>query len=458
MSSKASSFRKMLWLGGFALGVAAIPSASLASPTGEVPASTEHALNLSQSAGGDLRPFYEWRQNKPLWLDSDQRLSPAAEAFAELLRTAEYDGIDPEVAQVSQLEEALRRAKQERSASSLMLAEIALSRSFAAYVSELRKPRSAGMLYEHQILRPRDPRPSEALLEASRAPSLVGYVSAMGWMHPLYGSLRRALTSGPALGPAERDVVIGNLERLRALPAFPGRYVLVDAASAQLWMYENGRQVDSMRVVVGKPTHQTPMIAGYIRQAIFNPYWNVPDDLIQANIAPNVLRQGVGYLKNGGYEVLSDWSSHPAPVDPRTIDWRRVANGGMELRVRQLPGQANFMGRVKFEFPNNLGIYLHDTPDKDLMARDARQFSSGCIRLEDAQRLGRWLLKGSAPSLGGAPEQRVDLPEPVPVFVTYLTARVVDGRLALSQDPYHRDQATALAVTLPRQERLAASR
>lgn len=105
------------------------------------------------------------------------------------------------------------------------------------------------------------------------------------------------------------------------------------------------------------------------------------------------------------------------------------------------------MGGVKFEFPNELGIYLHDTPAKDLMARKVRQLSSGCIRLEDAPRLGRWLLNGTLPGQAGTAEQRVNLPEAVPIFVTYLTARIVDGRLALNDDPYRRDGVRALAFS-----------
>jgi len=144
-------------------------------------------------------------------------------------------------------------------------------------------------------------------------------------------------------------------------------------------------------------------------------------------------------IRNAGYQVLADWSADPAPLDPTQVDWRAVANGQQEVRVRQLPGAGNAMGKVKFEFPNPLGIYLHDTPEKQLMLKDARQFSNGCVRLEDAERLGRWLFAGSLPAVGSAPEQKVDLPELVPVYITYLTAQVEGGRIALGRDPYGRD-------------------
>src|SRR6476620_11100401 len=176
-----------------------------------------------------------------------------------------------------------------------------------------------------------------------------------------------------------------------------------------------------MKVVVGKPEMPTPMMAGMIRTAIVNPYWQVPADLVQSSIAKSVLDQGVKYLRSGGYQVLSSWDEDARLVDPKTVDWKAVNAGRALVHVRQLPGGANFMGRVKFEFPNPLGIYLHDTPAKDLMAQDARQFSSGCVRLEDAPRLGRWLMGGTLPT-SKKPETKVALPQPVPVYITYLTA------------------------------------
>lgn len=427
------------------MALAAIPTVSVAAPPPPSSALAEHPFSLSKNADLDLRAFYNWRNEKPLWISEEGRVGSAALALSHLIATSDRDGINPERVYAPQLALALKHAERDQSSSVLNAAELALSRSFAAYVRELRQRSATAMLYEHQILEPRNPGPSEVLLDAARAPSLTEYVHTMGWMHPLYAPLRQALAPEKAVSLPHRNVIMANLERLRAIPAFPGRYVLVDAASAQLWMYEDGRAVDSMRVVVGKSTHQTPMMAGYIRQAIFNPYWNVPDELIQANIAPNVLRQGAAYLKKSGYEVLSDWSVSPSKIDPSSVDWRSVAGGKTELRVRQLPGPSNSMGAVKFEFPNKLGIYLHDTPAKDLMTKEARQLSSGCIRLEDASRLGRWLLNGTAPGPAGPAEQRVDLPKAVPIFVTYLTARIIDGRLALNDDPYRRDGVRALA-------------
>jgi murein L,D-transpeptidase YcbB/YkuD len=210
-------------------------------------------------------------------------------------------------------------------------------------------------------------------------------------------------------------------------------------------MYEGDRPVDSMKVVVGKTEMPTPIMAGMIRTAIVNPYWQVPDDLVQTNIAANVLEKGVKYLRTGGYQVLASWDEGAKPVDPKKVDWQAVHAGRAQVHVRQLPGGANFMGKVKFEFPNPMGIYLHDTPAKDLMAQDTRTFSSGCVRLEDAQRLGRWLFGGTLPT-SKQPETKVALPQAVPVYITYLTAYPeAGGQVAFRSDPYKRD-TTQLAL------------
>ena len=239
------------------------------------------------------------------------------------------------------------------------------------------------------------------------------------------------------------QLIIVNLERARRLPLATdrGRYVLVDVGAAQLFMYENGRPVDSMKVIVGKSETATPMMAAQLRYASTNPYWNVPPELVTSLIAPNVLKQGMTYLKERRYEVLADWSDEAAAIDPATIDWPAVAEGRKVIRVRQLPGGGNSMGRVKFMMPNDFGIYLHDTPKKDLFGGEDRWISNGCIRVEDADRLAAWLNIGiPAPNDPDRPV-RVDLPQPMPVYVTYLTAAATPQGITFRADPYKRDAA-----------------
>lgn len=400
---------------------------------------------IADRASKELLPFYAARDYKPLWLNEFGRPSGAATMLMHQLRTSEFDGLDPKRLRwdrVAKLVDQARRGDEE----DIAKAEVQLSAAFAAYVRAMRAVDRDAMIYESQALAPVVPTARAALETAAKADSLEDYVAAMRWMHPLYAPMRDAMEDR-RFSESQRQQIWTNLARIRAIPAIPqGRHVLVDTASATLWMYEDGKPVDSMKVVVGKPELQTPIMAGFIRSAILNPYWQVPDDLVQHTIAANVLDRGVGYLRTGGYQVLTDWRDDAPLVDPQTVDWQAVHEGRAKVHVRQLPGGSNFMGTVKFEFPNPQGIYLHDTPDKQLMRLDARQLSSGCVRMEDAARMHRWLMNAPLPARGRDPEQVEPLPEMVPIYITYLTAMPEGQTIAFYGDPYGRDGVQLAAV------------
>jgi murein L,D-transpeptidase YcbB/YkuD len=199
-----------------------------------------------------------------------------------------------------------------------------------------------------------------------------------------------------------------------------GRFLLVDAVSAQLFMIEDGRVQDTMRVIVGKPTAATPVIKSTIYSATLNPYWHVPTDLARSLIAPRVLKGGNAYLTDRGYEVVSDFSAGATVLTAASVDWEAVADGRLTVHVRQLPGAANSMGRVKFAFANEGGIYLHDTPRKELFDAADRSLSAGCVRVEDAGRLATWLLGGTAAASPTSAEQDLPLPTPVPIVIMYM--------------------------------------
>ena len=198
------------------------------------------------------------------------------------------------------------------------------------------------------------------------------------------------------------------------------RAVLIDAASATLHMMEGGRIVDSMKVIVGKPTAATPELRTSLTYATVNPYWHVPTDLARTLTAPNVLKHGTSYLTERGYEVLSNFGPGGRVIDPESVDWRAVAAGRATAYVRQKPGPANSMGEMKFSLAAGNGIYLHDTPRKELFNEEDRSLSAGCVRLEDAERFARWLLGPGAPLNASAPEQHIALRRQVPVVITYL--------------------------------------
>ena len=200
-----------------------------------------------------------------------------------------------------------------------------------------------------------------------------------------------------------------------------------------------------MRVVAGKPDPkaQTPMMNAFIRHAVLNPYWNAPSDITSKNLAPNVLKRGTAYLKEKGYEVMSSWSDNAAVVSPASVDWKSVVAGRTQVRLRQKPGPANSMGVMKFMFPNDQGIWLHDTPVKEKIEEAGRLQSAGCVRLEDAPRFARWLFGRPLKASGARPEQKVALPAPVPLYISYLTAVPSGSSIVYFDDFYGKDRVQA---------------
>ena len=234
-----------------------------------------------------------------------------------------------------------------------------------------------------------------------------------------YGLVRFYPALGPIAGTITPQLYVDSLPTAQ-IPA-RGRYVLVDAASARLYMMEDGRVRDSMKVIVGKPETPTPALRSVINYETLNPYWHVNADLARTLIAPNVLKDDA-YLTTRGYEVVSSFARDAQVIPPDSVDWNAVAAGEERILVRQQPGPANSLGRFKFDLPKSDGIYLHDTPKKELFAQDQRNLSHGCVRLEDAERLARWLL-GKDPPAASKPEEHILLPRPVPITISYLDSR-----------------------------------
>ena len=386
---------------------------------------------------GSIVQFYRARGGAPLWFGPSS--GNAAQQLLQQLGSAGADNLNPKRYHVRALAKAAQAASSGDPVA-VQRAEGMLSKEFATYVRDLRHD-PQGIIYVDPELKPTPPSALTVLNQAAAAPSLAEYVGKMGWMNPIYARLRQALASRMYINDRQRQLLAANLERSRALPTGRQRYILVNPPAARLYMYENGEVVDSMRVVAGRPDPiaQTPMMSAYMRYVALNPYWNSPADITARRLAPKVVAGGRAYLKAKGYEVLSDWSDHARVIDPMTIDWKAVVAGRVEVRMRQKPGPANSMGRMKFMFPNKQGIWLHDTPEKEVLEEAARLQSNGCVRLEDAPRLARWLFGRTLKAQGARPEQKVALPSPVAVYITYLTAVPSGSSIVYFDDVYGLD-------------------
>ena len=382
--------------------------------------------------------FYSARKDALLWMSNRE----AQVALIQLLRDAPIDGFARGPQLATQIEAAIATA-QAGGAPAASSADRLMSQSLIDYVQSLYTP-IPGMTYGDNWVRVKVPTGESILATAARAPSLAAHMNSVWNLNPVYAQLRQAALEEAKLPDGGQSARLAlNLSRARFKPP-SNKFVLVDIASARLWMYENGVPVDSMKVVVGKneadeksgASLRTPMLAGVIYYAIYNPYWHVPDHLVRLNIAPAAAKLGPGALKGNKYEVVDSWSSNPVIVDPATVDWKAVAAGTAHALLRQKPTGANSMGKMKFPFENGLGIYLHDTPHKEYFKEAKRTLSNGCIRLERAADFGTWMMGRPARPEDTSAELTVPFPQGVPIYVTYLTALPDTGKISYSKDVY----------------------
>lgn len=399
------------------------------------------AAAVSPSIDSEITAFYRTRGGAPLWFSPTS--GAAAQQLISLLSTAQADHLNPKRYNVKSLARALDDAR--GGGAAVQRADLMLSQAFVAYARDQRHD-PGGIVYVDQELRPTPPSAFELLNAAAHAPSLSDYVQNMGWMNPIYAKLRAAIASRMYGNDSQRRLLELNLERARALPSGNGRYVIVNPPAARLYMYENGQVVDSMRVVAGRPDAiaQTPMMNAFIRYVALNPYWNSPPDITARKLAPTILKEGRAYFTKRGYDLVDHFGPDAHVLNPMSVDWHAVAAGRVKVNLRQRPGPANSMGKMKFMFPNAEGIWLHDTPEKEKIEDAARLESNGCVRLEDAARFARWLFNGRPPSPKGAkPEQKVNLPTPVPLYITYLTAVPSGTSIVYFDDFYGKDRMEA---------------
>ena len=228
-----------------------------------------------------------------------------------------------------------------------------------------------------------------------------------------------------------RKVLAANLDRWRWLPRDLGNeYILVNIPDYQLRAFKNDELHMRMRIIVGEVLHKTPVFADMLEYAVLNPYWNIPNSIIQDELLPQFKDDpAVVFSKN--MEVL-DLDNQP--LDPTGMDWSSIS--AADIRVRQKPGPENSLGLVKFIFPNSHAIYFHDTPADQLFDPSKRAFSHGCLRLERPRDLATYLLS-DVPDwnreriesvMGNADEPTtVDMNRQVPVFITYFTATGFDA-------------------------------
>lgn len=276
--------------------------------------------------------------------------------------------------------------------------------------------------------------------------------------------LRNGLTADGVVGKATIEAlnipvedriatIDANLERWRWLSNDLGeRYIKVNIANFELQVIEKDYMVFSTEAIVGLTSRETPVFSSIMTYLVLNPDWTVPPTILNTDIIPSVIINP-GYLAEKNLKILRIDGSE---VDPSTIDWINIVTAaGFPYRIHQEPGPANALGRVKFMFPNQYSVYIHDTPNHNLFRRSDRSLSSGCIRVNNPLALTAWLMKDNP---AWTPEQiqividegkkrTVNLVTPIQVHIVYLTAWASDdGLVYFRKDIYNRDQPLMAAL------------
>ncbi len=385
-----------------------------------------------------LDAYYASRGDAPVWLANGE-WTPAARAVFRRLQQASEDGLDLSAYRVFSLDRGPE--------ASLALADVALSEAVAAYAFQA----SGGRLDPAQIsrlihARPNVVGPAQALDETSQAldadhalqsfnPTQAGYIALREklaqWraastpvaLLAATESQHRASDAVSAIAPRKNAAmeaeIVANMEFWRWQTRDLGAdRLVVNIPEFSARLYRADAEILNTRVIVGKPDKPTPLFSNRMEYLIVNPSWNVPQSIIK-----NEMTGKLDSLRRMGYDV-------------------EYVNG--RLHVRQPPGEKNALGRIKFIFPNDYAVYLHDTPTRQLFAQSRRAFSHGCVRVDQPFRLAEALLRpergwseARLKKMLGKNERQVRLPEPLPIHLVYFTMTVDDsGELRRFEDIY----------------------
>lgn len=432
--------------------IPAVPPAALVPPTvlpdrAGLAAAFEtvwRAQSLPNSVMQGVRAFYDAPDATALWTSGGNLTARGRSVVALVDRAAEH-GLDLD--RFAKLRGLVETGSPE-------IREIATSVLVALYARDAR----GGRINPQQVSRlitatPTLPDTEDVLAGLKAATDVAAALEAYQPRHAGYRALKaklaqmRAAQDVTGMVAPEEDTgrrrkrreppnpvadVIANMERWRWLPTDLGaEHVFVNIPAFALTLKRSGAPDLTARVVVGKPQTQTPVFSDKMQFLVVNPYWNVPPSIALKEYLP-LLQKNPYALQARGLEVIS----RGRVVDPATVDWSTV---GRSVAIRQPPGERNALGHIKFMFPNQHAVYLHDTPSRGLFGRDMRAYSHGCVRVENPFRLAEAVLGGSLSegrlrSMVGGPERTINLDRPLPVHLAYFTT-VVDATGELRNYP-----------------------
>jgi murein L,D-transpeptidase YcbB/YkuD len=381
-----------------------------------------------RQAWHEAQRFYKQNGYQLAWSDGT-RPRGTLDGLITAVRAADQDGLEPGAYHVSGIDAARRAALDADKAIDL---DLRATYTYLRYATDL----SLGTIDPEDLnpgwhASPRTVYQRDALQAGLAANNIGQSLARLAPQSPQYLGLKHQLALARQKADAATiDQIVMNMERWRWLPDDLGaRYLLVNIPAFRLDAIENGRSVLDMKVVTGKKDSPTPVLADRMTTVVFSPYWNIPQDIVRKEILPAI-------AKNPDY-----LEKHNMEADEKG-------------NYRQLPGKGNSLGQVKFVFPNHYNVYLHDTPAQSLFERVERDFSHGCVRLDDPMRLAQYVLRDQpewtddriAAAMQAGTERSVALKQPLPIYLVYFTAWENDGALQTVPDVYGIDRRHSAAA------------
>jgi murein L,D-transpeptidase YcbB/YkuD len=377
----------------------------------------------------DEQRFYSENGFQLTWSDGE-RPSRAMEALVRAIQAAPANGLDPSDYAV----DTLAAARDRFDPSTAHEVDLQYTYAYLRYAWHLsrgtRRPEEISKLW-HAADRGIDLVASlnGAIESGDIEQALEEIVPKAPQYHGLRGELAKARQRGADTD--ELQIIAINLDRWRWMPNDLGpRYLFVNIPAFRLDAFENGTSVLDMKVVTGRKEDATPVMRDEMTHVVFSPYWNIPASIVQEEILP-ALEKNPDYLERQNIEMVS------------------ASGESDDVRFRQRPGAGNALGLVKFMFPNNHSIYLHDTPADALFGRMQRAFSHGCVRVEQPIELAQYVLRDQPEwpqdrietAMHAGTERTVKLSQPIPVYLAYFTAWEEHGTLQTRPDIYGHDRA-----------------
>jgi murein L,D-transpeptidase YcbB/YkuD len=383
----------------------------------------------SRHAWHETQRFYKQNGYQLAWSDG-KRPGRALDALIAAVHAADQDGLDAAEYHADEIDAARRAPLDAGKAIDL---DVRATYTYLRYAADL----SLGTI-DPEDLNPewhaatRTVYLRNALRSGLDQNNIGQSLAAVAPHSPQYLGLKHQLVlARQKQDAAATESIVMNMERWRWLPDELGsRYLMVNIPAFQLDAIEDGKSVLEMKVVTGKKDSQTPVLADRMTTVVFSPYWNIPQDIVQKEILPKVAKD-------------------PAYLDKNNMEADDKGN------YRQRPGKGNSLGQVKFLFPNHYNVYLHDTPAQSLFERIERDFSHGCVRLDQPMTLAQYVLRDQpewteekiAVAMQAGTEKAVALKQPLPIYLVYFTAWEDHGVLKTVPDVYGIDRRHLAAAT-----------